>query len=143
MYGYDTFSQMMRDPNLRASDADREATADRLRKHHTDGRIDAEEFTERLDRCYAAKTVGELSELTRDLPGDSARRRSGGRAGFGLLGSLRMIPILPIILAIVAIHLIIGAVSGLWILIPLFFLARLVMLCRGSRGFRGRHGAAL
>ena len=143
MYGYDTFSQMMRDPDVRASDSDREATADRLRKHHTDGRIDAEEFTERLDRCYAAKTVGELAELTRDLPGDPSRRRSGGRTGFGLLGSLRMIPILPIILAIVAIHLIIGAVSGLWILIPLFFLARLVMLCRGSRGFRGRHGAML
>ena len=143
MYGYDTFSQMMRDPNLRASDADREATADRLRQHHTDGRIDAEEFQERLDKCYAAKTVGELAELARDLPSDSSRRRVGGRTGFGLLGSLRMIPILPVILAIVAIHLIVGVVSGLWILIPLFFLARLWILCRGSRGFRGRHGTAL
>jgi len=26
MYGYNTISQMMRNPNLRASDADREAT---------------------------------------------------------------------------------------------------------------------
>jgi hypothetical protein len=138
MYGYDTFSQMMRDPNLRASDADREATADRLRRHHTDGRIDAEEFQERLDRCYAAKTVGELAQLTRDLPGDPARRGSG--TGFGLLGSLRMIPIVPIILAIVAIHLIFGMVSGLWILIPLFFVARW-MICH--RGFRGRRGAVL
>jgi len=138
MYGYDTFSQMMRDPNLRASDADREATADRLRKHHTDGRIDAEEFQERLDKCFAAKTVGELAGLTRDLPGDSARRRSG--TGFGLLGSLRMIPILPIILAIVAIHLIVGVFSGLWILIPLFFVARCLFF---GRGFRGRRGAVL
>lgn len=138
MYGYDTFSQMMRDPNLRASDADREATADRLRKHHTDGRIDAEEFQERLDKCFAAKTVGELADLTRDLPGDPARRRSG--TGFGLLGSLRMIPILPIILAIVAIHLIVGVFSGLWILIPLFFVARCLFF---GRGFRGRRGAVL
>jgi len=140
MYGYDTFSQMMRDPSLRASDADREAMADRLRRHHTDGRIDADEFQERLDRCYAAKTVGELTELTHDLPGDPARRRSG--AGFSLLGSLRMIPIVPIILALVAIHLIVGVVSGLWILIPLFFVARLIC----ARGFRlgsGRRGAAL
>lgn len=143
MYGYDSFSQMIRNPNLRASDADREATADRLRQHHTDGRIDAEEFQERLDKCYAAKTVGELAELTRDLPADPARRRSGAGAGFGLLGSLRMIPIVPIILAIVAIHLIVGVASGLWILIPLFFLARVAIFCRGSQGFRGRRGAAL
>ena len=95
MYGYDTISQMIRDPNLRASDADREATADRLRQHHTDGRIDQEEFQERLDRCYAAKTLGALAELTRDLPADPARRGSGGRTSFGLLGYQRMIPIVP------------------------------------------------
>ena len=138
MYGYDTFSQMIRDPQLRASDADREATADRLRRHHTDGRIDADEFQERLVRCFAARTVGELAELTQDLPGDRARRGSGARAGVGILASLRMIPIIPIILAIVAIHLIVGVVSGLWILIPLFFLGRLVLLCRGSLRPAGR-----
>ena len=143
MYGYDRISQMMRDPNLRASDAEREATADRLRQHHTDGRLDTDEFQERLDRCFAAKTVGELAELTRDLPGDRAQQRAGGRAGFGLLGCLRMIPILPIILAIVAIHLIVGALSGLWILIPLFFLARFMFFRRGFRGWIGRRGATL
>jgi hypothetical protein len=142
MYGYDTISQMMRQPNLRASDADREATADRLRHHHTDGRLDAEEFQERLDRCFAAKTVGELAELTRDLPGDPSRQGVRARSGFGLLSGLRMIPLVPIILAIIALHLIVGVVSGLWILIPLFFLARFAL---GRRGFRawGRRGAAL
>jgi hypothetical protein len=143
MYGYDTISQMIRDPNLRASDADREATADRLRQHHTDGRIDQEEFQERLDRCYAAKTLGELAELTRDLPADPARRGAGGRTGFSLLGYQRMIPIVPIILAIVAIHLIVGVVSGLWILIPLLFVARFTIFRRGFRAWGGRRGAAL
>ncbi|MGA2927722.1 MAG: DUF1707 domain-containing protein [Solirubrobacteraceae bacterium] len=143
MYGYSTISQMMRDPNLRASDADRDATADRLRQHHTNGRLDPEEFQERLDSCFAAKTVGELAQLTRDLPGEPARRGSGGRTGFGLLGGLRMIPIVPIILAIIAIHLIVGVASGLWILIPLFFLARFTILRRGFRGWSGRRGAAL
>jgi hypothetical protein len=143
MYGYDTISQMMRNPNLRASDADREASADRLRQHHTDGRLDQDEFQERLDRCFAAKTVGELAELTRDLPDDSAHHRARGRTGFGRLGSLRMIPLVPIILAIVAIHLIFGAVSGLWILIPLFFLARFTFFRRGFRACSGRRGAAL
>ena len=143
MYGYDTISQMMRNPNLRASDADRDATADRLRQHHTDGRLDQDEFQQRLDRCFAAKTVGELTELTRDLPDDTARHRAGGRTGFGLLACLRMIPILPIILAIIALHLIVGVASGLWILIPLFFLARFMMFRRGFRGWSGRGGAAL
>ena len=143
MYGYETFSQMIRDPDLRASDADRDATADRLRQHHTDGRIDAEEFQERLDKCFAAKTVGELAALTRDLPADSSRSGSGARAGFGLLGCLRMIPIVPIILAIVAIHLIVGVVGGLWILIPLFLLARLTIFRGGFRVRGGRSGAAL
>ncbi|HTX13004.1 MAG TPA: DUF1707 domain-containing protein [Solirubrobacteraceae bacterium] len=142
MYGYDRISQMMRDPNLRASDADREATADRLRQHHTDGRLDQDEFQERLDKCFAAKTVGELAELTRDLPGDPAQR-SSGRSGFRLLGCLRMIPIVPIILAIIAIHLIVGAVSGLWILIPLLFLARFMFFRRGFRHWSGRRGSAL
>jgi Domain of unknown function (DUF1707) len=143
MYGYDTISQMMRNPNLRASDAERDATADRLRQHHTDGRLDQDEFQERLDRCFAAKTVAELAELTRDLPDDPARHRAGGRTGSGLLGCLRMIPIVPIILAIVAIHLIFGVVGGLWILIPLFFLARFMLFRGGWRGWSGRRGAAL
>jgi hypothetical protein len=102
MYGYDRISQIIQDPNLRASDADREATADRLRQHHIEGRLDQDEFQARLDSCFAAKTVGELAELTRDLPAGPARRDSGTRTNFGLLGSLRMIPIVPIILAIVA-----------------------------------------
>src|SRR5579859_4933524 len=59
-----------RDPNLRASDAEREAIGERLRRHHTDGRLDAEEFQQRIDACYSAKTVGELRQLLADLPRD-------------------------------------------------------------------------
>lgn len=57
-----------RDPNLRAGDADRERVADRLRKSHTEGRLDLAEFQERLERCYEAKTFGQLDELVGDLP---------------------------------------------------------------------------
>ena len=143
MYGYDRISQIIQDPNLRASDADREATADRLRQDHIDGRLDPEEVQARLDGCFAAKTVGELAELTRDLPADPARRGSGTPTNFGLLGCLRMIPIVPIILAIVGVHLVVGVVGGLWILIPLFFLARLTIFRCGFRDWSDRRGAAL
>jgi Domain of unknown function (DUF1707) len=60
---------MAADPNIRASDEDRDKTASLLREHHAVGRLTAEEFNERLDSAYAAKTVGELDALLADLPG--------------------------------------------------------------------------
>jgi hypothetical protein len=53
---------------LRASDTERSATAELLRRHHVEGRLDNDEFEERIERCYAAKTRGELDALTIDLP---------------------------------------------------------------------------
>jgi Domain of unknown function (DUF1707). len=53
---------------MRASDDDRETVAGRLRDAHAEGRLTIEEFEERLDATYAAKTVGELVVVTRDLP---------------------------------------------------------------------------
>ena len=58
---------------MRASDADRAATADRLRQHYTEGRLDAQEYDERIEHCYAAKTVDELDDLFMDLPRATAR----------------------------------------------------------------------
>ncbi|MDQ0991134.1 DUF1707 domain-containing protein [Streptomyces sp. V3I7] len=56
-------------PELRASDADRERVAEILRDAVAEGRLDMEEFEERLDATYAARTYGELAPITRDLPG--------------------------------------------------------------------------
>ncbi|CAL9473793.1 hypothetical protein SUDANB15_02878 [Streptomyces sp. enrichment culture] len=55
-------------PDLRASDADRERVADILRDALAEGRLDMEEFGERLDATYKARTYGELAPITRDLP---------------------------------------------------------------------------
>lgn len=55
-------------PDLRASDADRERVADILRDALAEGRLDMEEFGERLDAAYKARTYGELEPITRDLP---------------------------------------------------------------------------
>ena len=60
---------MASDPRIRASDADRDRTAALLREHHAAGRLTAEEFNERLDKAYAAKTLGDLDQLLSDLPG--------------------------------------------------------------------------
>ncbi|GGQ53110.1 DUF1707 SHOCT-like domain-containing protein [Streptomyces althioticus] len=56
-------------PDLRASDADRERVAEVLRDALAEGRLDMEEFQERLDATYQARTYGELAPITRDLPG--------------------------------------------------------------------------
>src|SRR5260221_12766388 len=59
---------MAADPKIRASDEDRDRVVSLLREHHAAGRLTAEEFNERLDQAYAAKTMGELDELMVDLP---------------------------------------------------------------------------
>ena len=59
---------MVADPRIRASDDDRDRTA-ALREHHAVGRLSVEEFNERLDKVYAARTIGDLDELLADLPG--------------------------------------------------------------------------
>ncbi|WP_405438826.1 DUF1707 domain-containing protein [Streptomyces avidinii] len=53
---------------LRASDADRDRIAQILGDALAEGRLTAEEHSDRLDTLYAVKTVGELELLVRDLP---------------------------------------------------------------------------
>jgi hypothetical protein len=53
---------------LRVSDADRERTVAVLGEHHAVGRLSYEEFVDRMDSAYAAKTRAELDRLTADLP---------------------------------------------------------------------------
>lgn len=54
--------------DVRASDADRDRVADILREALAEGRLDAEEHSERLDAVYTAKTMGQLEPLVKDLP---------------------------------------------------------------------------
>jgi Domain of unknown function (DUF1707) len=52
----------------RASDADRDAVAERLRIAAGEGRIEPWELEERLGQAYRSKTYGELATLVADLP---------------------------------------------------------------------------
>ncbi|MGD0287131.1 MAG: DUF1707 domain-containing protein [Acidimicrobiales bacterium] len=54
--------------NLRIGDAERNEISELLSKHYSDGRLDAAEFQERLDRAMSAKTRADLSGLLVDLP---------------------------------------------------------------------------
>ncbi|WP_345771722.1 DUF1707 domain-containing protein [Geodermatophilus sabuli] len=58
-------------PAVRASDADREVLVTRLQKALAEGRIDLNEFGERVEAAYAAVTRAELDALVADLPADA------------------------------------------------------------------------
>jgi hypothetical protein len=62
-------------PVVRASDADREAVVVRLQTAVGEGRIDLDEFGQRVDAAYAATTRDELDVLLADLPGGSGPAR--------------------------------------------------------------------
>ena len=111
-----------RDLHLRAADADRERIAERLRQSHADGRLDLSEFQERLERCFEAKTFGELAELVHDLP---RPEEPVARPRFAWLRTWRwrLAPLAPLLLAL----LVISAVTGhdhdmFWLWLPLVFL---------------------
>jgi Domain of unknown function (DUF1707) len=118
-------------PNLRASDADREAFGERLRSHHADGRLNTEEFQERIDRCYSAKTVGELEQLVTDLPAERRREpRSPVRWIWG-------VPLVPVVIAVALVVGIFGAGhhghGGVWSVLAVMLVLRVMLVKRFRR----------
>ena len=85
---------------LRASDRDREQTAERLRHAAGEGRLLPEELEHRLRATFGARTYGELDTIVRDLPspGTLASPRPLTRA--------RLRPVLAWVLALAALLLI-------------------------------------
>jgi Domain of unknown function (DUF1707) len=71
---------MSRRATLKASDADREQIAERLRKATAEGRLLAEELEERLEATFGARTYGELDAVVADLPGATVRRAEHSRS---------------------------------------------------------------
>ncbi|MCO5969503.1 MULTISPECIES: DUF1707 domain-containing protein [Actinoallomurus] len=98
-------------PEIRASDADRDRVAAALREHCAQGRIAVDELNERLDLAYRARTLGDLQKVTSDLPEEDmyelpvpayrqstpARRpgnglyRKGMRAGWATYASVNLV----------------------------------------------------
>ena len=66
-------------PALRASDADREHTAELLRRAAGEGRLDVDELEERLSTVYATRTQAELDALVADVVVPEDRARAHGR----------------------------------------------------------------
>jgi Domain of unknown function (DUF1707) len=65
---YEQRSYAAPNSNLRVSDSERHEMADILGRHYADGRLDKNEFDERVGQAMAAKTHADLSGLLSDLP---------------------------------------------------------------------------
>ena len=55
-------------PGMRIGDGDRERAMADLAQHYADGRLDHEEYDERLDAIWTARTRADLAVLFSDLP---------------------------------------------------------------------------
>ena len=71
-------------PQMRASDADRDAAAAVLGAAFAEGRLTADEHGERLAAAYAARSCQQLRQLTADLPGTAGT--AGPAAAPGMAG---------------------------------------------------------
>jgi hypothetical protein len=54
--------------DLRVSDRERDAAVQELREHFAAGRLTEDEFNERVQAAYEARTEGQLNGLLSDLP---------------------------------------------------------------------------
>jgi Flp pilus assembly protein TadB len=121
---------MARYATVRASDADREAVAERLRQATIEGRLTAEELEERLHAALRARTYGDLRRLIADLP---ASRAPWDRRPAGMLPALRVAIAIAlrvaIVLTAIAVAAAVIAVAAVWWLIA----AVVFLTLRGRR----------
>ncbi len=86
---------------LRISDADRAQALDLLSEQYAQGRLDKDEFDERSDAIWSAKTQGDLAPVFADLPWRSPEvpvRTSGRGRQWGPRWAP---PLLPLIVVLV------------------------------------------
>ena len=130
---------------LRASDADRDAVVAALSEHYQAGRLSSDELGERTGAALSARTYGELTALTEDLPGPApaGQRPATPPAGPPVLSGGHRGPVA--VLAVLAAVLIAGAAfallvpghhgAGAWGVVPVvLIIARLARIAgRGDR----------
>jgi hypothetical protein len=136
------------DQNMRVSDAERQAVADRLAVHYGDGRLDQEEFDERVSRAMSAKTRADLAGLLDDLPEPDPSMAGAGPAGApgipirpadGVASRRRRHnhPVIAfVIIAIIALSI---AHTMTWVFVPWLWIGAIVLIVLAATGHLGHH----
>lgn len=112
---------------MRASDADRERVAERLRQAAGEGRLLAHELEERIGRALRAQTYGELDATVSDLPSGPPAKRTRSRelvrahplATVAIAGAVA-VTVAVVVLVVVAWLLM---AWGVWLVLAMIFMA--------------------
>jgi hypothetical protein len=125
-------------PDLRVSDAERDAVVTELGQHFQQGRLDQEEFDQRVTTALSARTGGDLGKVLTDLP--------AAREEFTAPQPARPLPRFLFLIPLAAAVLIVGAAVGgghrgwepwpLWWLVPIIVVLRFGWWRRNWRGRR-------
>jgi hypothetical protein len=124
---------------IRASDAEREQTADLIRQAAAEGRLTMAEVEERLTTTYGARLRHELPPLVADLPApprptptgpDPRRLSSWDRAALGLHAAL-----VAALVAAVLTRWVAGGAVFFWPVFPIFWAVLSLVVHARLRGF--------
>ncbi len=133
-----------RPPQIRASDADRDAVVAALSEHFQAGRRTTEELEERTGQALAARTLGQLDELTADLPAPRPAAPPAPVAPRRRPGYPMLVPLVVPVAALAILAVVLGSSTGLraggvWWVIPVALLIarRLAVRHDIRRDFRG------
>jgi Domain of unknown function (DUF1707) len=127
------------DGQLRVGDAERHQAAMALGEHFATGRLDQQEFDDRVQAAYAARTRTDLQRLFDDLPEPAPFRVTTAPVATPVQAPPRrmplFVPVLPLLLVVALVVLISRGVAPF----PLLFV--FIWLCcgLGRRAHRGPH----
>lgn len=108
---------------------------DILRREHLAGRLDNDEFDERIERCLAARTYAELDELIADFPSDERETRRAVR-GWGRRPWPLPFVFLPLLIAAIVFS---HGRAG-WLVVPFVFWFVVRPFVWRGRGWRHSYG---
>lgn len=127
------------DSHTRIADSDRERAMADLAGHYADGCLDHEEYDERLDAIWTARTRADLAVLFSDLPQPRAQypqqpARMAGRP----FGRRPRFPLMPVVVVLIALSALTNA--PFWLLIFPLLLLRSRRAKAGSVSVAARRG---
>jgi hypothetical protein len=112
---------------MRASDTDRDQVVATLSENFQAGRLTSEELDERTGRALAARTMGELDELTADLPAPPPAAQAPPAARRCGLAHLAVMVLVPLLAALAVVILVLNTGTGhhswaAWLIVPVALL---------------------
>jgi uncharacterized membrane protein len=127
------------EPTLRIGDADRDDAIGRLSEHYAAGRLDKDEFDERSDAVWSARTGADLAPIFADLEPARPRRAPAG-APFGPWGRRGWFPLpfVPVLFVLIALTVVTHVPFVLFA-----FLGWMLFFGPWRRGYRRRYGRSM